>query len=193
METQTKTTKERKTIMTGTMKPEIDLSYVPEFQTLQLSAVIPQLEKLLKRLKQAANAENMKRIDPRQPLVVQIGDYKATIQHVPQGEGKYVVKDERAFGRELQNARMEKYYVLVPMPTEDAMKPDFLKPLIEKDFDGTIPEGVEWKNGVSEQLRVTPDRSCRDMYVSLNEIPAMLPLLDTGTYQPETEKGDWDE
>ena len=85
------------------------------------------------------------------------GEELADIQRTAGGgDGEWVVKDAVAYGAWLDRQEgMEDFVRQVPMPTDDAMDPGFLGPLVEKIGGGDVPDGVQWKAPAAPQVRVT--------------------------------------
>lgn len=110
------------------------------------------------------------------------GEPLADIQRTAGGdEGTWVVRDREAYGAWLARQEgMEDFVRQAPMPTDDAMDPGFLKPLVEKIGGGDVPDGVEWKAPAAPQVRVGFKDKARALE-ALERRPATVERLLGGT------------
>lgn len=113
------------------------------------------------------------------------GEELADIQRTAGGgDGEWVVKDAAAYGAWLDRQEgMEDFVRQVPMPTDDAMDPGFLGPLVEKIGGGDVPDGVQWKAPAAPQVRVTFKDKGRALE-ALERRPATVERLLGGSPEP---------
>ena len=113
------------------------------------------------------------------------GEELADIQRTAGGgDGEWVVKDAAAYGAWLDRQEdMEDFVRRVPMPTDDAMDPGFLGPLVEKIGGGDVPDGVQWKAPAAPQVRVTFKDKGRALE-ALERRPATVERLLGATAEP---------
>lgn len=113
------------------------------------------------------------------------GEELADIQRTAGGgDGEWVVKDAAAYGTWLDRQEgMEDFVRQVPMPTDDAMDPGFLGPLVEKIGGGDVPDGVQWKAPAAPQVRVTFKDKGRALE-ALERRPATVERLLGGSPEP---------
>ena len=122
-------------------------------------------------------------VDDVSPLPT--GEELADIQRTAGGgDGEWVVKDAAAYGAWLDRQEgMEDFVRQGPMPTDDAMDPGFLGPLVEKIGGGDVPDGVQWKAPAAPQVRVTFKDKGRALE-ALERRPATVERLLGGSPEP---------
>ena len=104
-------------------------------------------------------------------------------------EGKYKVADPVAFGAWLKKNGLDDYYEPMPVATADACDAGWLRNLIEKDFEGELPDGVTYSAPAAPQVKFSLDvEQARRLFDS--DPSAMMALLEAPSDDAETEEPD---
>ena len=123
---------------------EIDLSDRSDDQLRQLVAVGTVISTRANDIVKEAKKSLMDRIEPGEhPQAVFGGVSLGELTRTKGGnEGKYKVADPVAFGAWLKKNGLDDYYEPMSVATADACDAGWLRNLIEKDFEGELPDGV---------------------------------------------------
>lgn len=143
------------------------LDNLTDHDLAQLMAESKALENHLKVLK----AKITERLTNRMSVVDTLTTPLGKISLAKGSDGKPYVKDPTAYGQWLKDNGSDDYHE-APIPDEDVTKPDALK-LIIKQNGGDMPDGVEFRSGRADSLRVTLAKGYENKF-TLNAPGALL-------------------
>lgn len=170
---------------------EIDLSDRSDDQLRQLVAVGTVISTRANDIVKEAKKSLMDRIEPGEhPQAVFGGVSLGELTRTKGGnEGKYKVADPVAFGAWLKKNGLDDYYEPMPVATADACDAGWLRNLIEKDFEGELPDGVTYSAPAAPQVKFSLDvEQARRLFDS--DPSAMMALLESPSDDAETEEPD---
>ena len=164
----------------------IDLSDRPDDQLMQLVAVGTVISERADAIVKEAKARLMDRIKPGEhPKAVFGGVELGGLTRTKGGDaGQYKVKDPVAFGAWLKRNGLDDYYEPMPVATRDARDPGWLRNLIEKDFEGELPDGVAYSAPTAPQVKFSLDAEQATRLFDADP-SAMMALLEPPAEKPE--------